>query len=444
MTGVAKGLALGLAAVAAAVMVAVAFLWLGPGRERYLDTASASVLFDEQVVIDVYERVSPSVVEVSTSRGGEDLWETGVGSGFLIDSQGHIVTNNHVVEGAAGARVRFSDGTSAEAAILGRNPAGDQALLKVDPSVVSGKTPVELGDSSELKPGQMAIAIGNPFGLEGSVTVGVISQLGRDLPSSVGRLIPNVIQTDALISPGSSGGPLLDSSGAVVGINTAIRLSPLGERTMGFAVPVDDLKEVLPDLKAGEVIRSPWLGIRVADVDSDLAQRLDLNVERGVYVTGVTEDSPAGDAGLVESGTGSRGAPASGGDVITAVDGVSVDNTAELIAELNASRPQDQVTLTVVRDGETLEIQVTLGEWPEAAETRSGRWIQPHPDFDGRGPSWDRFHFRWPDLDGPDLDGPDLDGMKERVPEEFLERFLCKEEADEGTRWKICREPSGE
>ena len=194
MTRVARGLGLGLTVAAAAVIVVVAFLWLGPGRELYFNTASASVLFDEQGVIDVYELVSPAVVEVSTSRGaGGDLRGSGGGSGFVIDSEGHIVTNNHVVASATSVKVRFIDGTSAAAEVLGRNPAGDQALLKVDPSAVAGITPVVLGDSSALRPGQMAIAIGNPFGLEGSVTVGVVSALGRDLPSSVGRRIPNVI-----------------------------------------------------------------------------------------------------------------------------------------------------------------------------------------------------------------------------------------------------------
>ena len=414
MTKAAGGL--GLVLTAAVVIVIVAFLWLGPGRDLYFNIASASVLFDEQGVIDIYELVSPSVVEVTAGRGVDDGFRgTSGGSGFLIDSQGHVVTNNHVVEGFSTVSVRFSDGAWVEAEVLGRNPAGDQALLKVDPSVVVGKTPVVLGDSSELKPGQMAIAIGNPFGLEGSVTVGVISQLGRDLPSAVGRRIPNVIQTDALINPGNSGGPLLDSSGAVVGINTAIQISPLGgaSKRIGFAVPINDLKEVLPDLKAGNILSPPWLGIRAADVDSGLAQRLDLGLDRGVYVTGVMEDSPAEEAGLVESGVGDRGRPAAGGDVVTAVDGVDVDNTAELIAELNGKQPEDQVTLTVVRGDETLDVQVTLGEWPEEAEILKRRWSRPYPDSRGRGPSWNQFHFRLPDLDG--LEKHHLEDLLDRL-----------------------------
>ena len=287
-----------------------------------------------------------------------------------------------------------------------------------------------LGDSSALKPGQMAIAIGNPFGLEGSVTVGVISQLGRDLPSPVGRRIPNVIQTDALINPGNSGGPLLDSNGAVIGINTAIQVSPLGgaSRGIGFAVPVNDLKEALPDLKAGNVIRPPWLGIRAADVDSELAERLGLSVDRGVYVTGVMGDSPAEDAGLVESGIGARGQAAAGGDLITAVDGVEVDTTAELIAELNGNQPGDQVTLTVVRGDETIDVQVTLGEWPEDARVLERQRILPDRDSHERGP----FHFRL----------PDLDGLERHLPEDLLERF-CREGGDGDTSWKNCRGPFG-
>ena len=434
MTRVARGLGLGLTVAAAAVIVVVAFLWLGPGRELYFNTASASVLFDEQGVIDVYELVSPAVVEVSTSRGaGGDLRGSGGGSGFVIDSEGHIVTNNHVVASATSVKVRFIDGTSADAEVLGRNPAGDQALLKVDLSAVAGITPVVLGDSSALRPGQMAIAIGNPFGLEGSVTVGVVSALGRDPPSSVGRRIPNVIQTDALINPGNSGGPLLDSNGAVVGINTAIQVSPLGgaNRGIGFAVPVNDLKEALPDLKAGNVLRPPWIGIRAADVDGELADRLGLGVDRGAYVTGVMAGSPAEDAGLVESGIGARGRPAAGGDVIIAVDGAGVDTTAELIAELNGKQPGDRVTLTVVRGGETIDVQVTLGEWPQETRVLERRRTLPDRGSGERGPFSERFHFRL----------PDRDGLQGHIPEDLLDRLFCRDRGGGGKSLENCRGP---
>ena len=198
MSSMAKGVSLGMTTVAVAVVFLVAFLWVGPGQDALLATQPASALFDEELVEGIYERVSPAVVEVDTGNGiGVDLVPLGKGSGFLIDADGHIVTNNHVVEGAGNVTVTFSNGISAEASILGRDIANDLALLKVDPSVVEGIEPVVLGDSSALRPGQLAIAIGNPFGLEGSITVGVVSQVGRSLPTDLRRPISGVVQTDA-------------------------------------------------------------------------------------------------------------------------------------------------------------------------------------------------------------------------------------------------------
>ena len=393
MSNVARSMSMGATIVAIGVVMVVAFLWAGPGAQALFGTASASVLFDEQQVVNVYERVSPAVVEVTNGTGtGPALQSQGSGSGFLIDSEGHIVTNNHVVEGASRLTVRLSNGTSVEATIVGTNPANDLALLKVDASSVEGILPVPLGDSSGLKPGQMAIAIGNPFGLEGSITVGVISQVGRDLPSSLGRPISNVVQTDALINPGNSGGPLLDSSGNVVGINTAIQLSPLdgSSRGIGFAVPVDTLKNVLPRLKTEAIVRPAWLGVRAADIDAQLAERLELPVDSGVYVMGVSPDSPAEEAGLVEALTDARGRASTSGDIITAVDGVAVDSTAELISQLNAAQAGNQVTLTVIRGDETIQVVVTLAEWPDPQVTterrfeRSPRERSPFPRDESR------------------------------------------------------------
>ena len=401
MTNLARGMGLGLTTLAVAAILAVAFLWVGPGADVFVNSASAAVLFDEQQVVNVYERVSPAVVEVITGRGsGRRLVRIGSGSGFLIDTEGHIVTNNHVVEGAGRVKVKFSNGTTVDATITGRNPANDLALLKVDASAVEGIDPVVLGDSAGLKPGQLAIAIGNPFGLDGSITVGVISQLKRDMPSELGRPISNVIQTDALINPGNSGGPLLDSSGAVVGINTAIQVSPtgLGVRGVGFAVPVDTLELVLPRLKAEAVVRPPLLGIQAVDIDAQLAERLGLPVDKGVYVIAVGPDTPAEESGLIESGLGFQGRPARGGDIIISVGGASVNTTADLVAQLNYRQPGDKIILRFMRGNETLGVVVTLAEWTEQRDSR-GR-----PRFE-RGPipdspeiptePFDRF-FPWP------------------------------------------------
>ena len=368
-----RGMTLGLTSAAIAVVVVVAFLWVGPGAWAGFNTASAVELFDQDTVVGIYERVSPAVVEVSVGRAlGSRVQSLGRGSGFLIDSEGHIVTNNHVVEDATDVRINFSNGSSAQATIVGRNPANDLALLKVDPEAVEGIEPVTLGDSSALKPGQMAIAIGNPFGLDGSVTVGVVSQLGRDLPSSLGRPIAGVIQTDALINPGNSGGPLLDSTGAVIGINTAIQVSREkgASNGIGFAVAIDSLKQVLPRLSEESVVRPAWLGIQAQDVDGELADLLGLSTDHGVYLIGVSPSSPAEESGLIEGGVGRTGQPAPGGDVITHVNGVAVDSTAELVGQLNAYQPRDTVTLTVVRGDETLELGATLGQWPQERDLR--------------------------------------------------------------------------
>ncbi len=432
MARVSRGMSLGLVTVSVAVMMVIAFLWVGPGVDAFTAEVAATPLFEEEQVIEVYERVSPAVVEVNTGVGsGNSLRRAGAGSGFLIDTEGHVVTNNHVVQGASNIKIKFGNGTTASATIVGRDPANDQTLLKVDPSAVVGIEPVVLGDSSALRPGQMAIAIGNPFGLEASVTVGVISQVGRQLPSDLGRPISNVIQTDALINPGNSGGPLLDSSGAVVGINTALQLSPLNGASagIGFAVPINTLKSALPRLKTEGVVRPPWLGVRVADIDGQLAERLGLPADAGVYVTGVVPDGPAEAAGLVESGLGARGRPASGGDIVIAVDGVAVDSAAELIAQLNGKQPGHAVTLTVLRGGETVDVAVTLGEWPEDRELIEVPQSEPSPDPDERrfpGKPFRRF-FPGPEGRGDDFPrfpferffpGPQDDG--EGLPEGFF------------------------
>ena len=400
MGNLAKGLNLGVVTIAVAAILVVAFVWAGPGGSAFTGSAVSAVeLFDEENVVTIYERVGPAVVQVNTGRGfGSNVTGLGSGSGFLIDSEGYIVTNYHVVQDASRVMVKFMDGATAEATVLGSNPANDLVLLKVDASEVQGIQPIPLGNSSDLKSGRMAIAIGSPFGLEGTLTVGVISQVNRSLPSSLGRSISNVIQTDAYINRGNSGGPLLDSSGAVVGINTAIQTDSNGiSRGIGFAVPVDTLKTVLPRLEAAEVVRPPWLGVQAGDINSLLAERLNLPVDRGVYVIGVAPNSPAKDSGLRQSGTDRTGRATRGGDIITAVDGVAVDTTADLIAELNKNGPGDTATLTIIRGGEAIQVAVTLGEWPGEQSLRDQRPPERQPQHDDRESFrefFDREYFR--------------------------------------------------
>ena len=390
MDGVTKTIALAVTTVSAAVILIISFAWFGPGLEAVTPEASAA-LFNEDLVQDIYQRVGPAVVEVRVDlQRSESFGRLGSGSGFLVDGEGHIVTNNHIIEDADRVRVSFQNGKSAEAEVLGTNPGNDIALLKVDSAVVEGIEPVPLGDSSQARPGQLAIAIGRPFGLEGSVTVGVVSGVGRTLDSDLSRPIAGVVQTDALISPGNSGGPLLNSSGQALGINTAIRMSTsqlsfenILRPSIGFAVPINTLTNLLPRLKEKGVIRPAWLGIGAAGLDELLAERLELPITKGVYVSQVTPDSPADLAGLVSSSTDSRGRTSGGGDVIVGVNGASVDSVAALISQLNKHLPGDEITLTVIRDGEEVEIQVTLGEWPEDQVVSQRSRRLPQPDSNG-------------------------------------------------------------
>lgn len=373
MSGENKAFTLAITAVSCAVVMVIAFAWFGPGLGSSVPTASAS-LFDEDLVQDIYREVSPAVVDINVDRRvGGSYSRLGIGSGFVIDSDGHIVTNNHVVQYGDRIRVRFQDGSSAEAEVLGRNPANDLALLKVPGEAVSGIDPAPLGDSGDVRPGQLAIAIGSPFGLDGSVTVGVISGTGRTLDSDISRPISGVLQTDALIGPGNSGGPLLNRDGEVVGINTAIQISALelispriAQRSIGFAVPVNTLGAMLPDLKAGNDVRPPWLGISALSLDSSMKEFLGLEIDqtKGVYVTQVVPGSPADEAGVVASGVLSRGLPDQGGDLILAVEGAPVETVGDLIAELNNFSPGSEVELELVRGGEETTARVTLGEWP--------------------------------------------------------------------------------
>ena len=265
---------------------------------------------EEQLLINIYKRVNPGVVHVRVVTpvdigsfpqipgfpDSPQQYQQGTGSGFVIDRDGHIVTNNHVVADAEEVQVTFHDGTSVRASVIGMDPDSDLAVIKVDVPA-SELYPVVLGDSDGLQIGQRAIAIGNPYGLRGTLTSGIVSALGRSLP--LGRLsevlgarftIPELIQTDAAINPGNSGGPLLDSQGQVIGVNLAYDPDVSG---VGFAVPVNTVKRVVPTLIADGRYAYPWLGISGSDLSLDLVEAMDLPVTRGAIVMSVTPDSPA-------------------------------------------------------------------------------------------------------------------------------------------------------
>jgi len=344
-------------------LVAGAGFVLATGTTLVPRAASANpAVVSEDTLTAIYESASPAVVEVNVTEGTSGFYgrgmQQGQGSGFLIDSAGYIITNNHVVNGATSVQVVLKNGTSVAATVVGTDSNHDLALLKVDQSAVNGITPLVFGDSSAVKPGQLAIALGSPYGLTDSITVGVISGVDRSL---AGSGLTGLLQTDASINPGNSGGPLLNSSGQVIGINTAIESVASG---IGFAVPSNTASGALPDLKAGKQVARPWLGISGVAVDATLASKLNLSVTQGVYVVTVVSGSPAEMAGLKGGGTDNSGSPAAGGDVITAVDGHTVYSVTDLSNYLNTKNVGDTVTLQVLRSGTTNSIGVTLGAWP--------------------------------------------------------------------------------
>lgn len=328
---------------------------------------------EEEIVISVYKQASPGVVHVASIAVAYDFFfnpvpQRGTGSGFIIDDRGYILTNNHVVEEADRLEITLADKTKVKARLVGRDPHNDLAVLKVD--VPKEKLhPLKLGDSSRLQVGQLAIAIGNPFGLDRTVTTGVISSLGRTLRAESGRIMRGIIQTDAAINPGNSGGPLLNARGEVIGINTAIFSPTGGSVGIGFAIPIDTAKRFLPELIAKGKVSHPWLGIAGMDVTPELAKDLNLPAKEGIMVAQVYPESPAAKAGLRGSRKPVRVGNTIvylGGDIITAIDGKKLSSIDDLTAYLDYERKVgDEVRLEVLRDGRSLSIQVRLGELPD-------------------------------------------------------------------------------
>ena len=318
---------------------------------------------DERSTIALFEQARGSVVFIATTERLVNPWTRnalqvprGTGSGFVWDHLGHIVTNDHVVAGASAAVVRLADGRAYDAVLVGASPAHDLAVLRI--GVGTGRPePLPIGTSHDLRVGQKVFAIGNPFGLDWTLTTGIISALNRELPTETGAVVDRLIQTDAAINPGNSGGPLLDSAGRLIGVNTAI-YSPSGASAgIGFAVPVDTVNRVVPRLIAqGRYIR-PSLGIRAEEqLNAALAARLGIE---GVFVLEVEPGSAAERAGIRPARL-SRESGLRTGDVILAIDGRPLRRVSELLAELDRRAPAAVVTLTLLREGARLEVAVTL------------------------------------------------------------------------------------
>jgi S1-C subfamily serine protease len=328
-------------------------------------------LNEEVIVTVVFENIKDSVVHI-TSRGvGEDAFMqpvpvSGQGSGLIISSDGYIVTNDHVVSGAEDIEIRLTTGYVTSARVIGTDPSTDTAVLKID-------APFELraarlGNSNDLKPGQLAIAIGNPFGFQNTVTIGVISALNRTLRSSDNFNIRGIIQTDAAVNPGNSGGPLVNSNGEVIGINTAIFSTLQGGfqafQGIGFAIPINTVKRTSQELiEKGEIIR-PWLGITGMSVTTEVAKSLNLTFEEGVLIVTVVEDGPAAMAGL--RGTQHRPSdPAfTTGDIILELGGKRTETIDRLVDIILEHEVGETLQVKFKRNGESLEVDIVLGQRP--------------------------------------------------------------------------------
>ena len=365
------------------VIVLIVFaLYLAPNRldmsqqdiitnEPNLETIEATTVknIGEVSLADLFEKSDDGVVKVSVRKSVELPTGRSLGSGIVYDVSGHIITNNHVVEDSQKTTVTFLDGTSYNAKVIGTDPYTDLAVIKVDvnPSLLH---PLPIGDSATLRVGDQVAAIGNPFGLSGSMTSGIVSQLGRLLstPGTASFSIPNVIQTDAAVNPGNSGGPLLNMKGQVIGINTAIQ-SGTGEFAgIGFAVPSNTVSKIVPILIKEGKYKHPWLGISGVDIDPDLADILGLQDTRGLLVVSIVKDSPAEKTGLHGS-TETKEIDGIkyqiGGDVILSVDHKDVRKIDDILIHLQREKKVgDTIDLEILREGRVTNFELTLEERP--------------------------------------------------------------------------------
>jgi len=344
---------------------------------------------DSNLINQIYRRDGQGVAFISAQRSAQESpglapfgqpqpegegegGGTATGSGFLIDTEGHVVTNNHVVEESDQVEVKLgSSDKTYTAEVVGTDPATDVALLKID-APANSLHPLALGDSSKAQVGEQVVAIGNPFGLDRTVTSGIVSALQRQIQAPNGFSISHVIQTDAAINPGNSGGPLIDSSGSVIGINSQIQTGGSnGNVGIGFAVPINTAREVVNQIEQHGEVKHAYLGISGGSITPDLAKALKLPVEEGVLVNEIVKGGPADKAGIKGGDTSATIEGASvrlGGDVITEIEGKKVEGMEEVINAVNAAAPGDRMKLTVDRDGDTKTITVTLGVRPASAE----------------------------------------------------------------------------
>ena len=365
--------------IGAAIVIAfVAVLFVAPpeslkseiitsNENTSIAIAEVPPLYSESLsLIEIFEKSEPGVVRVNVQRDEAIEGIGGIGSGFVFDKKGHIITNAHVVKDAVKVVVTFLDGRSYNAEIIGTDEFTDLAVIKVNADLVL-LHPLSIGDSSNLKVGEQIAAIGNPFGLSGSMTSGIVSQLGRLLPGEV-YSIPDVIQTDAAINPGNSGGPLLNMRGEIVGINTAIQ-SATGEFTgVGFSIPSQTVAKIVPTLIEKGEYKHPWIGISGRDIDPDMANVLNLKDAIGFLIITVVDGSPASKAGLIGSDKTIEVEGVNypiGGDVILSVDGIEVRKIDDILIHLQRAKTVgNEMILEILRDGRTTNVTIVLQERP--------------------------------------------------------------------------------
>lgn len=330
----------------------------------------------ELSLTDLFQKVESSVVQI-TDSSETDVFESRLGSGFVYDDNGHIITNHHVVSGGGGNRldVTFPDGTVYRASLIGSDPSADIAVLYVEEVSKEKLLPLSLADSSKVRVGERVAAIGNPFGLSGSLSTGIVSGVGRQIPTQEeeGFTIPDIIQTDAPINPGNSGGPLLNMRSEVIGINSAIYSTTGQFAGVGFAIPSNTIAQIVPSLITTGSYQHPWLGVAGRDMTPGIADRLGLDEPRGFLVMDVVAGSPAEKAGILKGNqdTVIDGIPIRlGGDVIIAVDNNTVRKIDDLLAYVEVEKSVgDDLKLTILRQGQTMEVIATLAARPSQQES---------------------------------------------------------------------------
>jgi S1-C subfamily serine protease len=352
--------------------------WASSPASALAPVPAAPVTDDERNNIEIYQKYSQGVVNITSTTLAYDFFlrpipQSGTGSGAIIDTQGHIVTNYHVIRDAELLEVTLPNKSKHKAKVVGTDPNNDLAVIQIDVPRGTTLTPIPLGTSKGLQVGQKVLAIGNPFGLDRTMTTGIISALGRSIQAENGRIIDDIIQTDAAINHGNSGGPLLNNQGQIIGINAAI-LSPndTGNYGIGFAIPADTVRRITDEILKLGYVRHAYLGvdyrslIPLADIRG-LAEALDLNTDGGLLVVSVPQNGPLAQAGIREANrrvrVGNYLLPA-GGDVILAVNGKNVNSFNELASEIDRYRPGDRVAITILRGNRKMDLQVTLQELP--------------------------------------------------------------------------------